>query len=192
MTSELIEKPTRVDVVAVSGKLIDNNPKNSQKKGGGPYDKAARAKRREEVYKLYIEQNYPKTVIAKWKGVNKNTISSDIRFIEGELAKEYDIHGILDLFRKYKHRLELQSARYYQELEKEKDPDRKMMLEKRLTELDDKIINTALRISISVYTIKELIAKALNNFCKEQNLDVRVLNPFDLSKASPEAYKKNP
>ena len=190
MTHELIEKPTIVEVIAVSGKFIDNNKKNQTKKRGGPYDRKTREKRRQEVYKLYIEQNYPKTVITKWKGVNKNTITSDIRHIEKELAKEYDIHSILDLFRKYKHRFELQSARYYEEMKKEKDPDRKMMLEKRITELDDKIINTALRLSISVYAIKDLIAKALNNFCKEQNLDVRVLNPFDLSKASPEAYEK--
>jgi len=190
MTPELIEKPTIVEMIAVSGKFIDNNKKNQTKKRGGPYDRKTREKRRQEVYKLYIEQNYPKTVITKWKGVNKNTITSDIRHIEKELAKEYDIHSILDLFRKYKHRLELQSARYYEEMKKEKDPDRKMMLEKRITELDDKIINTALRLSISVYAIKDLIAKALNNFCKEQNLDVRVLNPFDLSKASPEAHEK--
>lgn len=74
-------------MIAVSGKFIDNNKKNSIKKRGGPYDKITRKKRRQEVYKLYIEQNYPKTVITKWKGVNKNTISSDIQHIEKDLAK---------------------------------------------------------------------------------------------------------
>lgn len=73
-------------MIAVSGKFIDNNKKNSTKKRGGPYDKITRKKRR-LVYKLYIEQNYPKTVITKWKGVNKNTISSDIQHIEKDLAK---------------------------------------------------------------------------------------------------------
>ena len=81
MTPELIEKPTIVEMIAVSGKFIDNNKKNQTKKRGGPYDRKTREKRRQEVYKLYIEQNYPKTVITKWKGVNKNTITSDIRHI---------------------------------------------------------------------------------------------------------------
>jgi len=63
--------------------------KKSDKKNGGPYTKNEQEKRRNEVFKLAIEQGKSAVKIAEILKVNRNTVNGDIKILYHELGNEW-------------------------------------------------------------------------------------------------------
>ena len=59
-----------------------------EKKNGGPYTKKDQEKRRNQVYTLHFEKGYPAVRIADELGVNRNTISEDIKYWYSSIKEE--------------------------------------------------------------------------------------------------------
>jgi len=108
-------------------------------KNGGPYTKKQREERRNEVFKLHIEQGKSAVVISKILDVNRNTINDDIQFWNDQLDKDYLKYDYTSWIVKQLQRLESQRGRLFDQL-KEGDVKNNLAIEDRIYRLDVKIL----------------------------------------------------
>ena len=97
----------------------------SSKKKGGPFTKPEQNKRRKQVYHLYFEMNYPIVKIAENLGVNRKTVSEDIKCFYTEFAEQWKQQDLFSSILLHVERLEAQKMRLSEELQKNRCSKRK-------------------------------------------------------------------
>jgi hypothetical protein len=108
-------------------------------KKGGPYTKKEQEERRKEVYRLHFELGYSAVKIADLLKFNRNTINTDIDFLYSQLAEQWNMYDTNSLIIKQVQRLELQRSRLLEELDKQEESSDKIIIEKLLFEIDNRI-----------------------------------------------------
>lgn len=109
-------------------------------KKGGPYTKKEQDERRKEVYRLHFEFGYSAVKIADLMKINRNTINTDINFLYSQLSKQWKGYDTNSLIIKQVQRLELQRSRLYEELDKQEKSSDKLIIEKLLFQIDNRLI----------------------------------------------------
>jgi len=139
----------------------DKVPKQDIRKGG-PYSKAQRTKRRNEVFKLHFDYGYSSVQISEMMKVNRNTINSDINFWYGRLSKEWNSYDIESWCMKQMHRMETQRTRLMEQLQRQEDLHDTLAIEKMILDIDTKITQTAIKISTSRQAQYDYVANDLS------------------------------
>ena len=117
-----------------------------ESKKGGPYTKEKQEKRRNQVYELHFEKGYSGRKIADMLKINRNTINEDIQFLYTESGKA--LPEITEaLIVKLLERLEGQHARLQDELEKQEDFQKRIVIEKMLLAVNGKIAQLLVKCS---------------------------------------------
>ena len=110
----------------------------SEEKKGGPYTKPQQEKRREQVYQMYFEKGRSAASIARELGVNRNTVSEDVRFLSSEITSEYKKEKVEDMVSEQMERFDLQRERLMYMLESA-DNSEKLRIEKMILDMDCKL-----------------------------------------------------
>jgi DNA-binding NarL/FixJ family response regulator len=116
-----LEEPFNSPVDDIDVEFIKQNQKlysGKISKKGGPYSKAQRDQRRQEVYRLHFEYGYSAKKIAELMKVNRNTINNDIKFLYSKLKKNWDELDVESLIMKQILRMEDQRTRILEQLDK--------------------------------------------------------------------------
>ncbi|GFN40538.1 MAG: conserved hypothetical protein [Marine Group I thaumarchaeote] len=108
-------------------------------KKGGPYTKNDQEKRLNEVYRLHFEYGYSAVKIAELMKINRNTINSDISFLYSQISKNWKNYDIGSWIIKQFQRLEEQRTRLSEELEKQDQLNNKLVIERLIFDIDNKI-----------------------------------------------------
>ena len=133
-------------------------------KSGGPYTKQEQEQRRAKVYELHFEKGHSAVQIAQMLDVNRNTISSDIKYWYSQMASQINGKNVVGMVLKHIDRLELQRKRLLDEVEKQTEFSSKVTLEKMILEIDNKIAGLFSKmigkdLSIDEYEITEDISE---------------------------------
>ncbi len=166
----------------------DQVPKQDIRKGG-PYSKAQRTKRRNEVFKLHFDYGYSSVQISEMMKVNRNTINSDINHWYSHLAKEWNSYDIDSWCMKQMHRMETQRTRLMEQLQQE-DLHDKLAIEKMIFDIDTKITQTAIKIFTSQQVQFDSTVDTLNNWLKEHKMDVSFIKSRDVTKVKGKTGEK--
>ena len=110
----------------------------SEEKKGGPYTKPQQEKRRKQVYEMYFEKGRSAASIARELGVNRNTVSEDVRFLSSEITSEYKKEKVEDMVSEQMERFDLQRERLMYMLESA-DNSEKLRIEKMILDMDCKL-----------------------------------------------------
>lgn len=121
----------------------------SANKKGGPYTKKQQEKRRNEVYCLHFERGCPARKIAEILKVNRNTINSDINFWYSQLATDWKDNDVKKWIVKQLERFELQRSRLYDELENCNTLSDRLLVEKIILDIDQKISQLVTKLLIN-------------------------------------------
>jgi len=132
-------------------------------KKGGPYAKQQREKRRSEVFRLHFEFGYSARKISEMMNVNRNTINSDLNFAYSQLSLEWTHGDFYSLFMKQTHRLEIQRRRLLEELKKQNELKEKLAIEKMVFEIDTRIFNFYVKLSVSSETMLDWVIHTANS-----------------------------
>lgn len=127
-----------------------------EKKNGGPYSKTDQEKRRNGVYTLHFEKGYSVLKIASTLGVNRNTVSEDIKYWSRHIATQFGKDNLGERFCGQIERLDIQRRRLLDELDEQDDIVKKIRLEKLLFDID--------------YKVTGVISKVLRNNLQVENL----------------------
>jgi hypothetical protein len=160
------------------------------KKGGGPYSKDSKQKRRDEVYRLHFDYGYSARKIADTMKVNRNTINSDVSYFYGKLHDNIIHFENETMITSFLHRLEIQRCRVREKLEKTDDPKEYVMLEKLLLDVDSRLISSHQKSAESTKRIWDLTVYAINQFFKDEKKDVRYMSFFDKIAVSEKSQKR--
>jgi hypothetical protein len=163
-------------------KMITNPGKLKQK--SKPYSKSEMAKRRKEVYRLHFENGIPAAAIADHMKVPRNTINNDILLIYRDLQKDSARIDFNDMYDKQMLRLELQRSRLMSYLEKEQDLERKLSIERQLTDIDVKLLSLAAKVEYSAVSFWNEVSKKYNQIADEKKDGHRVTTLLELVKIS--------
>jgi len=110
-----------------------------QLKKGGPYTEDERERRRKEVYRLHFEMGYSAVQIAEKLAVNRNTINEYIKYWNFQICHDVCMDQLSLLVSTQIHRLELQRKRLLEDLETKHDFKEKMIIEKRIFDIDNRL-----------------------------------------------------
>lgn len=108
-------------------------------KKGGPYTKKEQEVRRNEVFRLHFELGHSAVKIADLIKVNRNTINTDINFWYSQFTKSWQENDVNCWIMKQLQRLESQKSRLHEELDKQETLTDKLLIEKLLFDIDNKI-----------------------------------------------------
>lgn len=111
-----------------------------QSKKGGPYSKNDQQRRQAEVYRLHFDHGYSALKIAEMMKINRNTINSDIKQLYEKMSKEFSEFNAGALIIKQLNRLESQRARLFENSEGQIEMHDKLVIEKLIFDIDQKII----------------------------------------------------
>lgn len=111
-----------------------------QSKKGGPYSKNDQQRRQAEVYRLHFDHGYSALKIAEMMKINRNTINSDIKQLYEKMSKEFSEFDAGALIIKQLNRLESQRARLFENSEGQIEMHDKLVIEKLIFDIDQKII----------------------------------------------------
>ena len=174
-----------IDEIKVEKEFIEENMesyKNKSRKNGGPYNKKDRHLRRNEVFRLHFEYGYPAVKIADIMKVNRNTINNDINYLYFNLHKEWDNHGIQSWWMRQLRRLEMQRTRLREELDKEIDFEKRLVLEKMIFAIDNKLLQSSVKILTTKDEVMDIAVATLNRYAKENKIDATYVHSKDISK----------
>lgn len=119
----------------------------SEEKRGGPYTKQEQEQRRTKVYELYFEKGCSALKISEMLGVNRNTVNSDIRYWYTQMRAQIGGENIGGILLKEIERFEIQRKRLLEHAGQETDFAAKVVLEKMIFEIDNKIAGFASKMS---------------------------------------------
>ncbi len=178
---------------SIDGKFIEENSKQNlvkPRKKFAPYTKGQRAARRKKVYRLHFELGYPAVRIAELMKVDKNTINNDIQLLYKELGKEFNKIPYEEFFAKHIARLDGQRSRLLEQLEKCKDFEQKLSVEKMVLDIDSRLLQTTSKLYNNNINVWQTASKALNNYAENKKLNYRFTTPFELYEVSDKARMK--
>ena len=121
-------------------------------KKGGPYPKKEQENRRKKVYNLHFEQGYSGIKIAEMLQINRNTINEDIHFLYDEIGKQIP-KVTSSLVLKQFERFEIQYARLSYGLEYETDFKNRIIIEKMLLIVTDKLAQLSAKFAMHKWDI---------------------------------------
>lgn len=150
----------------MDSKQILENQKEKQDgpKKGGPYTEKQKLERQNKVYHLHFEKGYSALKISEELGVNRNTISSDIKECYLQLADELPEYEVGSLLLSQLHALRAQKARLVDGLEKQTDHKSKLSYEKLVCDIDWKIGQLVVKLMVAKSTVATCeIKKSLTN-----------------------------
>jgi len=161
-----------------------------EQKMGGPYSSKERKQRRERVAELYFERGYHVTDIAEKLNVSRNTISDDLKLCFSQLRNEYDDFNYTTICMTQFHRMGIQRRRLMDLLQTETKFSNRMALEKMITDIENKIMQAALKIDVNYNNIQTHAIDMINIWAKEQNPTFRVTPHNQSDRISIEAQDK--
>jgi hypothetical protein len=176
------------EFIEESKKIINNLVRPRQK--FAPYTRAQRRKRRNEVYRLHFEKGLPAIKIADLMKVNRNTINEDIRQLYKELAKDVDSIEFSDQYIKQVTRLELQRTRLTEYLEKTPEIEKKIAIEKLLSDIDFRLMAMAEKIEHNSVIFWDKVKKMFNEIAEKKNIDYRTTTILELVEISTKSRMK--
>jgi len=156
------------DVIQVSKEFIKEQEKLSKKvsKKAGPYNKHDRDKRRNEVFRLYFDLGYSAVKISEMMKINRNTINSDIKYLNKQISKEWEENNIVTWVMKQINRLEIQRTRLMQYLRQESEIKNKLKIEKMIFDIDNQISQTVIRLETSEDNNLEYVSEEFNKLAE--------------------------
>jgi len=161
-----------------------------QIKKGGPYTKKEQEERRSEVFRLHFEYGYSARKISQLMNINRNTINRDVSFCYAKLRNDYHKDDFNDWLNKQLFRLELQRARFRQELDYEITLQEKLQVEKMILEIDSKITNLILKLKNSYHEDIELAVEYINKWMKKTGSEFRYMSHGSLHRLSKKSQDK--
>ncbi len=167
VTAEFIEQNKR------------SNSKDMTKREGGPYPKAERDKRMQEVYKLHFEYGYSARKISELMKVNRNTINGDINYWYSKIYKNHNIFNPENVIILNLERLEIQRSRLREQLDKAKTFQERLALERMIYDIDCKILHTYNKLAESARRIWDFSTERLNKWMKDNKKEERYMTLFD-------------
>ncbi|MHA7734017.1 hypothetical protein [Nitrosopumilus sp. S6] len=109
-------------------------------KKGGRYTIKEQEERRIQVYHLHFEENKSAVKIAEILNVNRNTINEDIKFWEKQFANDIKIYDLVSKIKLQIQKMEMQRERLHEDLEKIDIFSEKIIVEKFINDIDNKLI----------------------------------------------------
>ena len=182
-----------IDEFGVEKGFIEENidsHKNKSRKSGGPYNRQDRQARRNEVFRLHFEYGYSAVKIADMMKVNRNTINNDINCLYSQLSREWDNHDISSWWMRQIHRLEMQRTRLREGLDKETNFEKRLVLEKMILDIDNKLLQSSVKIIATNEQVMETVITTLNNYAKKNRLDATYTRSRDIIKLQTRNYEK--
>lgn len=176
------------EFLAEEQKLCQTMPRS--KKNGGRYPIHIRKDRRDEVFRLHFDYGYSARKIAEMIKVNRNTVNSDIMYCYSQLEKDDHHTSPDDWIKKSLYRLETKRARLMEKLDKTAVLSESITLEKMLYEIDNKIMQTAIKVQTSRETIYDFAMNKLNNWLEENNYKERYILWGQTMRVSSDTSKK--
>lgn len=170
-----------------AAEFIEENRKANlvrPRKKFAPYTRKERVKRRQEVYRLHFEYGIPAIRIAEIMNVDKNTINNDIQLLYREAGKEWGKIEFEDYVAKQILRLEAQRARLVSYLEKVENIEKKLAIERLITEIDLKLTTTVLKTGQAPEMFWDTLTRRMNKAAKENKLDWRFTTLHEVIKIS--------
>ena len=161
-----------------------------QEKKGGPYTKNEKMQRQNEVYKLHFEHGYSAVKISDMMKINRNTINSDISHWYTSLAEEWGRYDIESWYMKQVRRLESQRSRIFEELSKAEDASARLSIEKIILDIDTKLMNFISKSSLAVTFAHNNAVTWVNNWAKDNNIDLELMDAMKMSVASSDTTEK--
>lgn len=143
-------------------------------KRGGPYTKSEQEKRRDEVYRLHFEHGYSATRIAELMNVNRNTINSDIGFLNEQFTKDIGSRGLNSWLIKECQRLETQRARLIEELQKCTETHHKISVERLIFDISNtlsQLISKLITKEVFISSGNDVDEKKIEEFIRYTILD---------------------
>jgi predicted DNA-binding protein YlxM (UPF0122 family) len=171
-------------------KSVFTNMAQVQEKKGGPYTRNAKMKRQNEVYKLHFEHDYSAVKISELMKINRNTINSDISHWYTSLAEEWESYDMESWYMKQVRRLESQRSRIFEELSKAEDASARLSIEKMILDIDCKLMNFISKSSLSANSAHNGAVAWVNNWAKENNIDLKLMDAMKMNVASSETTEK--
>ncbi len=159
-----------------------------EQKKGGPYSEKERRIRRERVADLFFDRGFSAITISRMLNVNRNTINRDLDYCYTQLKKENDDFDSFTICMTQFHRMHIQRTRFVDLLHKELELKDRFTLEKMLSDIDNKIMQAALKIQANSENIEKFGINHFNSLAKEQHLAIRAT--FPLRAVSVEAFEK--
>ena len=156
----------------------------------GPYSKHDKQLRRNEVLKLHFEYGYSARKISEIMRMSRNTINSDVNYWYSRLEKESESISIDATLAKITYRIESQRTRLREELDRTSGLQEKLLIDKMLFEIDNKLIQFYMKIRTSEKEIYDSATKRLNEWMKEKNYEKRFIKMEDLFSLSLNTFDK--
>lgn len=161
-----------------------------ERKKGGPYPKHLQDRRKDEVYKLFFEYGYSERRIANVMKVNRATVKSDLNYWFNRLINKTDILNYEMNILIYLERLNAQRARLRDDLNKVKEFQEKIQIEKLIFDIDNKIAQILLKFISSEKRVLDASTKKINNWFKKNKKDMQFMTLYDQMSVSRKAYQK--
>ena len=135
----------------------------SSKKEGGPYSKQQQAERRKKVNELYFEKNLSALKIAEMLGVNRNTITEDIKLAYLQTSESFPDDSILIFLHSIK-KMESQRMDIQKQLESESDFSKKIILQKFLFQINNSLTKFYQKMTFHNYDVVHRFRKEPDPF----------------------------
>ncbi len=176
----------------VNREFIEDNKKiifkNSKK--GGPYSKAEKEKRQNEVHRLHFDYGYSARKIADMIKISRNTVNDDLSYWYARIYQSTNTFDPQMAIVVNMHRLDVQRSRLREQLDKTKAFQERMTIERMMYEIDYKLLQTYHRLSESMIRLHDFHINKLNQDMAKKNEKQRYTSFYNSLRVSSNARKK--
>ena len=161
-------------------------------KKGGPYTRAERQKRRDEVFKMHFLYGWPASRIARVMQVNRNTINNDLYTAYPALYKEWRLKEqfIGAYLEKQMIRMDWQRAKLLEMLGDDTRIEHRLAIEKLILDIDSRLASTMIKGASTSDSIQHEVVQRLNEASENHGLDHRWISKWQMLKATPRQYAR--
>lgn len=176
----------------VSDEFIEENQQLCQTmpKKGGRYSKKELLFRRNEVFRLHFDYGYSARKIADIMKINRNTITNDVQYWYSQVSKKWKKVDPTKWTIRSTERLESQRTRLREELDRTKNIQDRLSIERLILEVESKILQTPIKILGTIANNHELATKQVNDWLKKNKHEDRFLAYNDLIRVSSKSKEK--
>jgi len=164
--------------------------KQVDEKKGGPYSVKERKIRRQRVAELFFEKGYNALTISRMLNVNRTTITNDLKACFSQLANEHNDFDIGAMCMTQFHRMEIQRSRLVDLLSKDLEFRDRLTLERIISEIENRIMQSAIRIDASSTNVVKLAVGVFSKWAKRQDPTFRGISLDSLRRVSVKASEK--
>lgn len=180
------------EIDSISSEFIEENLCQAMPKSPKTriYTKDEKEKRRNEVYRLHFDYGYSARKIADMMKINRNTINSDIQYWYSQVTIKWKSVDPTSWIIRYIERLELQKTRLREEIDKTKNVQEKISIERLILDVESRILQTQLKLLESIRLNHELATKWLNDWMKKGKHKERYITYYDILGVSAKSKEK--